>query len=112
MKLQGRVAIVTGGARGIGRAIVERYVAEGARVAIADLTWEEAEACWVAANQQQARRPLTAYPTRRLAEPALESLRTAPLDAAHRGSIQDLMRDAYQDSLIRTHGPNRAYRWT
>jgi len=44
MKLQGRVAIVTGGARGIGRAIVERYVAEGARVAIADLTMREAEA--------------------------------------------------------------------
>jgi len=41
MKLQGRVAIVTGGARGIGRAIVERYVAEGARVAIADLTRQE-----------------------------------------------------------------------
>jgi NAD(P)-dependent dehydrogenase (short-subunit alcohol dehydrogenase family) len=37
MKLQGKVAIVTGGARGIGRAIVERYVKEGARVFIADL---------------------------------------------------------------------------
>ena len=37
MKLAGKVAIVTGGARGIGAAIVERYVAEGASVAIADL---------------------------------------------------------------------------
>ena len=37
MKLQGKVAVVTGGARGIGRAIVERYVKEGARVFIADL---------------------------------------------------------------------------
>ncbi len=37
MKLQDKVAIVTGGARGIGRAIAERYVKEGARVFIADL---------------------------------------------------------------------------
>ena len=38
MKLAGKTAVVTGGARGIGRAIVSRYVAEGARVAIADIS--------------------------------------------------------------------------
>ena len=36
MRFAGRTALVTGGARGIGLAIGERLVAEGARVAIVD----------------------------------------------------------------------------
>ena len=36
-ELDGRVAIVTGGAGGLGRGIAARFVAEGARVVIADL---------------------------------------------------------------------------
>lgn len=35
--LEGKVAIVTGGARGIGAAIAKRYVADGAKVLIADV---------------------------------------------------------------------------
>ena len=37
MKLDGKVAIVSGGARGIGLAIAKRYVTEGAKVVIADV---------------------------------------------------------------------------
>lgn len=43
MKLEGKVAIITGGARGIGAAFVRAYAAEGARVAIADIELEVAK---------------------------------------------------------------------
>lgn len=36
-RLEARVAVVTGGASGIGRAITERFVAEGCRVVVADI---------------------------------------------------------------------------
>jgi 3-hydroxybutyrate dehydrogenase len=44
MKLDGKVCIVTGAASGIGKAIAALYAAEGAKVAIADLNKDAAQA--------------------------------------------------------------------
>lgn len=44
MRLEGKSALITGSARGIGRAFAEAYVREGARVAIADINLDAARA--------------------------------------------------------------------
>jgi len=52
MKLRNKTAVITGGARGIGRAIAEAYAAEGANVVVADLLTAEAEAVAAAIGPQ------------------------------------------------------------
>ncbi len=49
MRLSGKVALVTGSARGIGKIIVERFAAEGAVVVLSDVTNEAAAAETLAA---------------------------------------------------------------
>ena len=56
MKLEGRVALVTGGAQGIGAAIAEGLAAEGATVAIADLNPPEGGIRADVANEDDVRR--------------------------------------------------------
>jgi NAD(P)-dependent dehydrogenase (short-subunit alcohol dehydrogenase family) len=55
--LNDKVAVVTGAARGIGRAIARRYVSEGALVAIADVNAAEAEKTAADMNGQAAAFP-------------------------------------------------------
>ena len=58
MRIKDKVALVTGGSRGIGRAICVRLAEEGAKVAIADILEDEA--------RKDGRR----YPGRRRAGPS------------------------------------------
>ncbi len=68
-KLTDKVALVTGGARGIGAAIVDRYAAEGAQVAVADVDLAAAEAT-------AARHGARAFPV------ALDVTKAASIEAA------------------------------
>lgn len=52
MRLQHKVAVITGGASGMGRATVERFLHEGARVVIADFNEETGGALMAALAEQ------------------------------------------------------------
>ena len=43
MRLSNKTAIVTGGASGFGKGIVEKFIEEGANVVIADINYDSAK---------------------------------------------------------------------
>ncbi|OHV90642.1 L-iditol 2-dehydrogenase [Mesorhizobium sp. ORS 3428] len=78
MKLKDKVAVVTGGAQGIGAAIVRGFAAEGAQVVIADVGVDKAEA---------------------LAQELGDKASALRLDVRDLASIEAMV-----DSVTRTHG--------
>ena len=74
-KLKDKIALVTGGARGLGAAIVDRYVAEGACVAVADIDLD-------AARETAARHGAKAFAV------AIDVTRMASIEAAVESVVQ------------------------
>jgi NAD(P)-dependent dehydrogenase (short-subunit alcohol dehydrogenase family) len=85
-RLRDQTAIVTGGASGIGRAVVDRYVAEGANVVVADLgRVEEPPPEW-AGRVEQVAADITTYEGNRAAvERALEAFGSLDVFVANAG---------------------------
>jgi NAD(P)-dependent dehydrogenase (short-subunit alcohol dehydrogenase family) len=83
LSLEDKVALVTGGARGIGRAIVEAFAERGAQVIVADL--DEERAADLAA--QIGRQSFSA----RLDAGAIDTIESAVLEAAERAGRIDIL---------------------
>src|SRR5690242_10050735 len=90
MKLEGKVALVTGGGRGIGRGIARRFAAEGASVVIAQRDPESA-ARTVAEIEQDGGRAM--YVQTDVSVPEQAARMVAACDARH-GRLDILVNNA------------------
>jgi len=59
MRFDGKTAIITGGAKGIGRATALRFLREGGQLAVIDL--EAEDSTFVTSLREEARRPATGW---------------------------------------------------
>ena len=89
LDLTGRTAVVTGGARGIGRAITERMLASGAAVAIWDL---DAAAAARTAGELSARGVVSTHPVELTDQAAVQAAAEATL--ARHGAVDILVNNA------------------
>jgi len=95
MKLSGKVAVITGGARGIGRACAERFLADGAKVVIGDVNTDELAAAAKAIGQP-------------------DNLKTVQTDVSKRADVDRLVATAVEtfgtlDIMVNNAGIARNY---
>lgn len=95
MLLQNKVALITGAARGIGRAIALRYAEEGCSIAFTDLVIDEVA--------EQTRRDIEAYGVKAMAYAS----NAADFDAAHQVVAQVLKDFGHIDILVNNAGITR-----